>query len=197
LSEVIARSDTSLKPTKRQAEQTHKTQDKKKWRFLFRSKSRPRSEGRNQYQHVSRTPTGVLARSLAPHTLVHEGDVLFELIVATSASESELDALKELELTIEPIQPKKKLNRQTPTSQTTSTSVRVDLVRLDQLMLLVGELIVTRARLEKNLKSIRTSIIPAQWRQLKESQCSVWQNNFEICANDVMRVRMVADSGGV
>jgi Chemotaxis protein histidine kinase and related kinases len=188
LSEVIARSDTSLKPTKRQAEQTHKTQDKKKWRFLF-APSQARSEAGININSV-RARLQSIGEILSTTPLVHEGNVLFELIVATSASESELDALKELELTIEPIQPEEKTEPATPTSQTTSTSVRVDLVRLDQLMLLVGELIVTRARLEKNLKSIRTSIIPAQWRQLKEVNVAFGKQLRDL-RNDVMRVRMV------
>jgi len=57
-------------------------------------------------------------------------------------------------------------------------------------MLLVGELVVTRARLEKNLKSIRTSVTPVQWRQLQEVHVAFGKQLRDL-RNDVMRVRMV------
>jgi len=190
LSEVVAGKTTSVTPAREQAEQTYKTEDKKKWRFLF-APSQARSEAGINVNTV-RARLQSIGEILSTTPLVHDGDVLFELIVATSASESELDALKDLELTVEPIELEEKAEPiATPaTSQTTSTSVRVDLVRLDQLMLLVGELVVTRARLEQNLKSIRTSLAPTQWRQLQEVNAALGKQLRDL-RNDVMRVRMV------
>jgi len=191
LREVVAGKDTSVTPAKGQPEQTQKTEDKKQWRFLF-APSQARSEAGINVNTV-RARLQSIGDILSTTPLVHDGDVLFELIVSTSASESELDALKDLELTSEPIEPEEKVEPITPTSgtsQTISTSVRVDLVRLDQLMLLVGELVVTRARLEKNLKSIRTSVTPVQWRQLQEVHVAFGKQLRDL-RNDVMRVRMV------
>jgi two-component system chemotaxis sensor kinase CheA len=191
LSGVITPSNALLTPSKGQAEQAYKTEDKKKWRFLF-APSQARSE-RGINVNTVRARLQSIGEILSTTPLVHDGDVLFELIVATSASESELDALKDLEMTIEPIQHEEKAEPITAipnSSQTTSTSVRVDLVRLDQLMLLVGELIVTRARLEKNLKSIRNSVTSAQWRQLQEVNVAFGKQLRDL-RNDVMRVRMV------
>jgi two-component system, chemotaxis family, sensor kinase CheA len=178
-------------PAREQAAQTYKTEDKKKWRILF-APSQARSEAGINVNTV-RARLQSIGEILSTTPLVHDGNVLFELIVATSASESELDALTDLELTIEPIELEEKAEPITATpatSQTTSTSVRVDLVRLDQLMLLVGELVVTRARLEQNLKSIRTSLAPTQWRQLQEVNAGFGKQLRDL-RNDVMRVRMV------
>jgi two-component system chemotaxis sensor kinase CheA len=191
LSEVVAGKTTSVTPAREQGEQTYKTEDKKKWRFLF-VPSQARSEAGINVNTV-RARLQSIGEILSTTPLVNDGDVLFELIVATSASESELDALKDLELTVEPIELEEKAEPITATpatSQTTSTSVRVDLVRLDQLMLLVGELVVTRARLEQNLKSIRTSLAPTQWRQLQEVNAAFGKQLRDL-RNDVMRVRMV------
>jgi len=58
------------------------------------------------------------------------------------------------------------------------------------LMLLVGELVVTRARLEQGLNSIRKTTSPAEWRKLQEVTVAFGKQLRDL-RNDVMRVRMV------
>jgi two-component system chemotaxis sensor kinase CheA len=51
--------------------------------------------------------------------------------------------------------------------------VRVDLVRLDDLMRLVGELVVTRSRLEDTLHRIEAHVPFQEWRALQEHSAGI------------------------
>ena len=172
-----------------------KTEDHKQWRVLF-VPSQTRSEAGINVNTVRSRLQGI-GEIVSTTPIVDEGEVVFEFIVSTAASESELSELKDFDLTVEPLRPTTQPVVETPdsgsssaSSQAPATSVRVDLVRLDQLMLLVGELVVTRARLEKNLNAIRSSVIPTEWRQLQEVNVTLGKQLRDL-RNDVMRVRMV------
>jgi two-component system chemotaxis sensor kinase CheA len=122
--------------------------------------------------------------------LVDKGDVVFEFVLATSASESDLADLHKQGVTFSLLEHTPDTVPSTSHSQTPMASVRVDLARLDQLMLQVGELVVTRARLEQGLNSIRTTVGPSSWRQLQEINVALGKQLRDL-RNDVMRVRMV------
>jgi two-component system chemotaxis sensor kinase CheA len=171
-------------------EQTQTSTDKKEWRFLF-VPSQERSDAGINVNSI-RVRLQTLGEILKTTPLVENGDVAFEFIVATSANPAAIDELKDIGLTFTEITPEVLPTAEvtSTTSQTPGTSVRVDLVRLDQLMLLVGELVVTRARLEQNLNSIRTSISPTSWRKLQEVNVTLGKQLRDL-RNDVMRVRMV------
>ena len=75
-----------------------------------------------------------------------------------------------------------------------STSfVRVDLSRLDNLMLLVGDLVVARARLEDTLTRIEPLIPAAEWRDLQEGSETI-ERRLRDLRDGVMRVRLVSVS---
>lgn len=81
-------------------------------------------------------------------------------------------------------------------SETTSSSasfVRVDLARLDHLMLLVGDLVVARARLEDTLTRIEPLIPAAEWRDLQEGN-EAMERRLRDLRDGVMRVRLVSVS---
>ena len=50
-----------------------------------------------------------------------------------------------------------------------SNIVRVSLGRLDELMRMVGELVVSRARLDDNLKNAEPDMPASHWRALQET----------------------------
>jgi two-component system, chemotaxis family, sensor kinase CheA len=168
--------------------------EKRKWRFLFEPTQERSHAGINVNTIRSRLQT--IGEILQVTPIVEKGEVVFEFVVATSLTENEFTDLIELGMTLFPLEE----DRATPTqqqavassstAQTSATSVRVDLVRLDQLMLLVGELVVTRARLEQNLNSIRTIVPSNNWRQLQEVH-TVFGKQLRDLRKDVMRVRMV------
>src|SRR5262249_49707086 len=68
--------------------------------------------------------------------------------------------------------------------------VRVDLTRLDELMRLVGDLVVSRARLEDALWKIERFVPAADWRGVEEHSETI-ERRLRDLRDAVMRVRMV------
>ena len=68
--------------------------------------------------------------------------------------------------------------------------VRVDLARLDDLMRTVGELVITRARLDSALERVAAALPPAERRELEETSLTVERQLREL-REGVMRVRLV------
>jgi two-component system chemotaxis sensor kinase CheA len=68
--------------------------------------------------------------------------------------------------------------------------VRVDLARLDDLMRLVGELVVSRARLEDTLLRVEPFMAGGDWRTLQEETESI-ERQLRDLREGVMRVRLV------
>ena len=73
---------------------------------------------------------------------------------------------------------------------TPSNFVRVDLGRLDELMRLVGDMVVTRARLENTLQRVERHVPFQEWRTLQEHQSGLERQLRDLRAG-VMRVRLV------
>ena len=68
--------------------------------------------------------------------------------------------------------------------------MRVDLDRLDELMRIVGELVISRTRLEDQLTELKRVTPPAAWRSLQETSLSMGRQLRDL-RESVMRVRMV------
>jgi two-component system chemotaxis sensor kinase CheA len=68
--------------------------------------------------------------------------------------------------------------------------VRVDLVRLDELMTTVGELVVTRARLDAALERVAAFLPDTERRELEETSLTV-ERQLRHLREGVMRVRLV------
>ena len=71
-----------------------------------------------------------------------------------------------------------------------SNVVRVDLARLDELMRMIGELVISRARLEDHLKNLKRNVPAAEWRALQETNLAM-SRQLRALRDGVMRVRMV------
>lgn len=68
--------------------------------------------------------------------------------------------------------------------------VRVDLGRLDELMRTVGELVITRARLDNGLGRVAAALPPAERRELRETSLTL-ERQLRDLREGVMRVRLV------
>jgi two-component system chemotaxis sensor kinase CheA len=68
--------------------------------------------------------------------------------------------------------------------------VRVDLVRLDDLMRMIGDLVIMRARLVEALDSVEAQVPPGAWRALQETTSGLERQLREL-REGVMRVRLV------
>ena len=121
------------------------------------------------------------------------GEIAFEFIVTTSADKSALSSLEADGLTFKPAvveaAPPIKEPVAVPTIAPASV-VRVDLDRLDDLMRIVGELVISRTRLEEQLTDLKRSTPPATWRSLQETSLSMGRQLRDL-RESVIRVRMV------
>jgi two-component system chemotaxis sensor kinase CheA len=131
------------------------------------------------------------------------GGIAFEFLVASHADESKLAALRDDGLTFElhqevslpPAESKESGDLQTGAAQAApaiapSNIVRVSLGRLDELMRLVGELVISRARLEDNLKNAEPDMPAPLWRAFQETNLIIGRQLRDL-REGVMRVRMV------
>ncbi|HRH46372.1 MAG TPA: Hpt domain-containing protein, partial [Pyrinomonadaceae bacterium] len=128
------------------------------------------------------------------------GKIAFEFIVETQSDETifipwETDGLifkkvENPEQEIQEIKEKKPLDIQKLGLLGQSNLVRVDLSRLDELMLMVGELVISRAKLTDQLKQIENGLPSGQWRNLQEINHLI-EKQLRNLRDGVMRVRMI------
>ena len=121
------------------------------------------------------------------------GEIVFEFIVATSADKTAFASFEADGLTFKPAvdepAPRAKETQPVPTIAPASV-VRVDLDRLDELMRIIGELVISRTRLEEQLTELKRSTPPAVWRLLQETSLRMSRQLRDL-RESVMRVRMV------
>ena len=121
------------------------------------------------------------------------GEIAFEFILATEADETTLASLEADGLTFQPAPveaaPRTK-ESQPVTALGPGSVVRVDLERLDELMRIIGELVISRTRLEDQLTELKRVTPPALWRSLQETSLSMTRQLRDL-RESVMRVRMV------
>ena len=121
------------------------------------------------------------------------GEIAFEFIVATSADKTALASFEADGLTFKPVavEPAARVKESQPVPTIAPASVvRVDLDRLDELMRIIGDLVISRTRLEEQLADLKRTTPPALWRSLQETSLSMGRQLRDL-RESVMRVRMV------
>lgn len=121
------------------------------------------------------------------------GEIAFEFIVATDADKTALASLEADGLTFKavPVEPAQRMTDSQPVATIAPASVvRVDLDRLDELMRIIGELVICRTRLEEQLKELKPVTPAVAWRSLQETSQSMGRQLRDL-RESVMRVRMV------
>ncbi|HEU4875296.1 MAG TPA: chemotaxis protein CheA [Pyrinomonadaceae bacterium] len=121
------------------------------------------------------------------------GQIAFEFIVATDADQSAVAGFKADGLTFKPapVEPTPQFRDIQPVPTIAPASVvRVDLDRLDDLMRIIGELVISRTRLEDQLTELKRVMPAPAWRSLQETNQSMGRQLRDL-RESVMRVRMV------
>ncbi|HEU4508358.1 MAG TPA: chemotaxis protein CheA [Pyrinomonadaceae bacterium] len=121
------------------------------------------------------------------------GEIAFQFIVATNADKTALQSLEADGLTFTPfeVEPALRARESQPVTTIAPASVvRVDLDRLDELMRIIGELVISRTRLEDQLKDLKQTAPAPLWRSLQETSLSMGRQLRDL-RESVMRVRMV------
>ena len=75
-------------------------------------------------------------------------------------------------------------------SLSASHFVRVDLARLDELMRMIGDLVITRARLADSLARVERHVPPVEWRAVQENSLAI-ERHVRDLREGVVRVRLV------
>ena len=173
------------------------------WRFEFIPTPALAERGINVNTVRARLQEIGELRNSAPRVMP-EGGIAFEFIVASRADRSTFAGLSESGLTFEsyrepalttsePVRtgdPDTNVEGAAP-AIAPSNIVRVSLGRLDELMRMVGELVISRARLEDNLKKAEAAMPAPEWRALEETNLMI-ERQLRDLREGIMRVRMVA-----
>ena len=121
------------------------------------------------------------------------GEIAFEFIITTEADATARASLEADGLTFKPapVEPAARVReaQSVPTIAPASV-VRVDLDRLDELMRIIGELVISRTRLDDQLAELKRVTPATIWRPLQETTVSISRQLKQLRAS-VMRVRMV------
>lgn len=120
------------------------------------------------------------------------GGIAFTFLVATAGDELTAESAAD-GLVVEPYPAAGPLGAPvgpTPAPLTPTSLVRVDLGRLDDLMRTVGDLVVTRARLENGLGRVGSALPPGERRELEETSLAL-ERQLRDLRDGVMRVRLV------
>lgn len=129
------------------------------------------------------------------------GRIKFSFIITSNSTEEEALSLTADGLTCVPHQleppvkdvrsPPASMRNESPSTHLTPANVvRVDLQRLDELMRLVGELVLSRSRLEDGLQQLDSLGTLPQVRALRETASTI-ERQLRDLREGVMRVRMV------
>ena len=125
------------------------------------------------------------------------GKIAFEFVVASGLTELDIEdwAADGISYELLPDAGKAAVENDAPQSSRTglfvqSNVVRVDLARLDELMLLVGELVVSRARLDERVQRVVPFLPTDEERDLQEINQTI-EKQLRDLRDGVMRVRMV------
>jgi two-component system, chemotaxis family, sensor kinase CheA len=118
------------------------------------------------------------------------GEIAFEFTVAINADRSVLEA-DGLTFKPAPVESAPRPKDSQPVATIAPASVvRVDLDRLDELIRIIGDLVISRTRLEDQLIELKRVTPPALWRSLQETSLSMGRQLRDL-RESVMRVRMV------
>ena len=175
----------------------------KAWCFEFTPNAARAEQGINVNSVRSRLQEiGELIR--ATPRVTAESGVVFEFLVVTNKDEDTFaqslqdgliySAYESQEFEAAKIE-SPQINGQQETSKGTQTVsaanfVRVDLARLDDLMRMIGEMVITRARLEEKLKGLETTVPSAELRAVRETSFAIGRQLRDL-REGVMHVRMV------
>ena len=168
--------------------------ERRRWRFTYAPTA---TAGRQINVNVIRERlVGIGQIEQATPRVPEGGGILFDFVVATDADASVFapwaeDGLTWVEVEAAAARPSVEVAAHAAAiAVAPSHLVRVDLARLDDLMRIVGSLVITRARLGDHLARLEPRLASAEWRGVQESVGAL-ERQLRDLREAVMRVRMV------
>jgi len=165
------------------------------WRFQFNPSAELSSRGINVNSIRSRLQEIGQVLNATPH-IIAGGLVTFDFIVASDVDESRFSDWQLDGLTVAPHNSTADVaagvveaHEIVPAAPPASV-VRVDMKRLDHLMTMVGDLVITRGHMEESLRRLEAIVPASAWRELQEANLLL-QRQLRDLREGVMHVRMV------
>lgn len=115
--------------------------------------------------------------------------MFFEFFVSID-KEEKLKDLSDLGIKYSLSQEEKEKKPKTITPSTQASYIRVDLKKLDQIMKIVGDLIITKSRLQENVRQIEDFVPAIKYREISET-LRLLDKNLRELRESVMKVRLV------
>jgi two-component system chemotaxis sensor kinase CheA len=119
--------------------------------------------------------------------------IAFEFTVAAELDEARLESWRADGLVVETLAAAAGAgvsSQEAPRTVQPSHVVRVDLTRLDDLMRMIGDLVITRSRLEESLRRVEARVPAVEWRAAQENSLTLSRQLRDL-REGVMRVRLV------
>jgi two-component system chemotaxis sensor kinase CheA len=171
------------------------------WRVTFAPSAELIARGVNVDSVRARLRAAATIVDATP-TVLPQG-IVFEFLLAGDVDAAAIDSWRADGLTVEPVAvpPPDVLGDETSDGADRSSAetssrlgashvVRVDLARLDDLMRMIGDLVISRARLEAALAGVERRVPPVEWRAVQENSQTI-ERQLRDLREGVMRVRLV------
>lgn len=163
------------------------------WRVVFAPTPDGAARGMNVDSVRSRLRSAATIVHAVPRVLP-EG-IAFEFTLAGDLSEPLIAEWRADGLTVEPVVPEPAAAEPEAEAELArglqpSHVVRVDLTKLDDLMRIIGDLVISRARLEESLARVARHVPPVEWRHVQEGTASIERQLREL-REGIVRVRLV------
>ena len=160
------------------------------WRFQFSPSVELSARGINVTTIRSRLQEIGPILNVTPR-IIEGGHITFEFTVAGNAEESRFSDWNADGLTVAylPAAEMEKAHQTAPNTPPPSV-VRVDMNRLDHLMTMLGDLVISRGHVEESLRRLEAILPASAWRRFQEAHLLL-QRQIRDLREGVMRVRMV------
>ena len=119
-----------------------------------------------------------------------DGGIRFSFVIEGLLDDPEVADWSDQGLTVTRLPDSAPEPEKAPTVLAPSHYVRVDLSRLDDLMRMIGDLVIGRARLADALSHVEPHVPPVEWRPVQE-HCAAIERQLRDLREGVMRVRLV------
>jgi two-component system chemotaxis sensor kinase CheA len=173
------------------------TKPKSLWRFRFSPSTELSARGIDVNSIRSRLQKIGQMLNSTPH-IVDGGQVAFDFVVASDVDESRFSAWQLDGLTV--ARHNASMTEATEATEAAEAAeapatpppsvVRVDMKRLDDLMTMVSDLVISRSHVEDSLRRLEAIVPVSAWRKLQDANL-LMQRQLRDLREGVMRVRMV------
>ena len=171
--------------------------DRATWRITFAPTAPLLARGINVDTVRSRLREAGRIVSAAPK--IAGGTVAFEFYLAADLDEDTIARWRGDEIEVEPVAAEETVPSDAAADPEVGEStgrlapshvVRVDLTRLDELMRIIGDLVISRARLDDALVAVERRVPPVEWRAVQEHSQTI-ERQLRDLREGLMRVRLV------